>query len=219
MMKWIFLLLSLVFVLEVWLLLTWGPALGTFWTIVWIVGSFFLGLVLLRVELKKSDPNTSYPTTPRLNVEEPDLEAALEGLANSQTILEENEYRDLLAKLSRPGIPRPLNILKNRVGDGALILQDDKGRLFAYINLLPRTAKRKRTVSLEGLMDTRTGEIMAGSTSGGDLFPLEGSRWHTEKFLSQGTLQSSRLIYDGQDFYFAATFQFEAPVRQTTGSA
>ena len=66
-------------------------------------------------------------------------------------------------------------------------------------------------------MDTRTGEIMAGSTSGGDLFPLEGSRWHTEKFLSQGTLQSSRLIYDGQDFYFAATFQFEAPVRQTTG--
>ncbi|MCZ6473242.1 MAG: FxsA family protein [SAR324 cluster bacterium] len=50
MLKWVFLLISLVFVLEVWLLLTWGPALGTFWTIVWIVGSFFLGVILLRVE-------------------------------------------------------------------------------------------------------------------------------------------------------------------------
>jgi IS605 OrfB family transposase len=168
------------------------------------------------LELKKANPNTSYPVTPRLKVGEDDRGAALDGLANSQSILEENEYRDLLAKLSRPGIPRPLNILKNRVSDGALILQDDKGRLLAFINLLPRTANRKRTVSLDGLMDTRTGEIMAGSTSGGDLFPLEGSRWHAEKFLSRGTLQASRLIYDGRDFYLAATFQFEAPVREPT---
>ena len=50
MLKWVVVLFSLVFVLEVWLLLTWGPALGTFWTIAWIVGSFILGLLLLRVE-------------------------------------------------------------------------------------------------------------------------------------------------------------------------
>ncbi len=50
MLKWVVVLFSLVFVLEVWLLLTWGPALGTLWTIVWIVGSFILGLLLLRVE-------------------------------------------------------------------------------------------------------------------------------------------------------------------------
>ena len=123
----------------------------------------------------------------------------------------------MLAKLSRPGIPRPLNILKNRVNDGALVLQDEKERLFVYINLLPTTAKRKRTVSLDGLMDTRTGEIMKGSTSGGDLFPLEGSHWHEEKFLKRGTLQSSRLIFDGRDFYLAATFQFEADEREPVG--
>ena len=51
MLKWIFVIsLSLVFIFEVWLLLTWGPMLGTLWTVLWIVGSFMLGLVLLRVE-------------------------------------------------------------------------------------------------------------------------------------------------------------------------
>lgn len=162
----------------------------------------------------KPSVRVSYPTTPRLKVEQTDFDAAIDGLAGSQTILEENEFRDLLAKLSRPGIPRPLNILKNRVGDGALILRDDKGRLFAFINLLPRTAKRKRRVDLKGLMDTRTGEIMQGSTAGGDLFPLEGGQWHMTKFMKCGTLQSSRLIFDGRDFYFAGTFQFENPARE-----
>lgn len=46
----LFLSVSLVFVLEVWLLLTWGPMLGTVWTVVWIIGSFVLGLLLLRLE-------------------------------------------------------------------------------------------------------------------------------------------------------------------------
>jgi UPF0716 protein FxsA len=51
MLKWvIFIPLSLVFILEVWLLLTWGPMLGTMWTVLWIIASFMLGLVLLRVE-------------------------------------------------------------------------------------------------------------------------------------------------------------------------
>lgn len=168
------------------------------------------------IELKRADENTSYPITLRLNVEKENFDAAIDGLVGSQTILEENEYRDLLAKLSRPGIPRPLNILKNRVDDGALLLRDEKGRLFAYINLLPNDAKRKRHVDLTGLIDTRTGEVMSRKTAGGDLFPLEGSVWHTQKFLERGTLQSSRLIYDGREFYFAATFQFEVPVRQAT---
>lgn len=51
MLKWMIILsISLVFVLEVWLLLTWGAMLGTLWTVLWIMGSFLLGLVLLRVE-------------------------------------------------------------------------------------------------------------------------------------------------------------------------
>jgi putative transposase len=168
------------------------------------------------VELKRADDNTSYPTTPRLKVEQTDFDSAIDGIANSQTVLEENQFRDMLAKLSRPGIPRPLNILKNRINDGALILQDDKGRLFAFINLLPAAAKRKRQVDLTGLVDTRTGEVMSTRTSTGDLFPLEGGQWHMKKFMERGILQSSRLIFDNQDFYFACTFQFDSTVREPT---
>ena len=165
------------------------------------------------VELKRADENTSYPTVARLKVDEQDYDAAYDGLANSNSILEENEYRDLLVSLSRPGLPRPLNILKNRIGDGALILRDGQGRLFAFINLLPNTAKRKRQVDLTDLLDTRTGEVMKGKTSSGDIFPLECGSWHSEKFLTRGTLQSSRIIYDGTDFYFAATFQYDTDLR------
>tara|TARA_R110000823_G_scaffold119796_7_gene244041 strand:- start:3732 stop:5252 length:1521 start_codon:yes stop_codon:yes gene_type:complete len=168
------------------------------------------------VELKGDDENTSYPTTPRLNIDQTDFDASIDGLARSKTIFEENEFRDLLARLSRPGIPRPLNILANRVNDGGLILEDDKGRLFAFINLLPKTAKRKRAVDLSELVNTRTGEIMTQKTSSGDIFPLEGSKWHNTKFMKRGTLQSSRLIYDGADFYFACSFRFASTVRETS---
>ncbi len=37
-------------VIELWLVLTLAPVIGTAWTIVWLIASFFLGLVLLRIE-------------------------------------------------------------------------------------------------------------------------------------------------------------------------
>ena len=40
--------LGLVTMIEVWLLLTWGDWLGALWTMVWMAGSFFLGVFLLR---------------------------------------------------------------------------------------------------------------------------------------------------------------------------
>lgn len=180
------------------------------------------------VELKRDNPDTSYPTTPKLNVEPEDYDRALDGLVNSQTILEENEYRDLLAKLDRPGIPRPLNILKNRVSDGALILKDAKDRLFAFINLLPEDAKhlrilrdarknvgKKAAVDFTGFVDTRTGKFPdTKTTKCGDVFPLECGSWHFDKFMDKGKLQSSRLIFDGKEFFLACTFRFESPVRE-----
>ena len=51
MLKWLIVIsISVVFVLEIWLLLTWGPILGTMGTVLWILASFLLGLVLLRLE-------------------------------------------------------------------------------------------------------------------------------------------------------------------------
>ena len=49
MIKWMVLgLVGGVTLIEVWLLLTWGEWLGSVWTMVWMVGSFFLGVFLLR---------------------------------------------------------------------------------------------------------------------------------------------------------------------------
>ena len=167
--------------------------------------------------LKKTDPNTSYPTTGQLNATREDVEVAYDDLANSIDLLTENELRDLiLKKPPKPGLPRPLNILANRVGDGALILEDGKGRLFAYINLLPATARRASEVNFDGLIDTRTGEVMKGKTKSGEIFPLECGVWHIEKFLKKGRIQSSRLIHDGKDFYFYASFGFEAEIIEPT---
>lgn len=42
--------LILLSAVELWLVLTLGPLLGTGWTIAWMVGSFFLGMLLLRIE-------------------------------------------------------------------------------------------------------------------------------------------------------------------------
>ncbi len=48
---WFFLLpLAALSIIEIWLVLTLGPILGTGWTIAWMAGSFLLGIVLLRVE-------------------------------------------------------------------------------------------------------------------------------------------------------------------------
>lgn len=165
------------------------------------------------IELKRGNSETSYPTVSRLRVDPSDRNALLDSFKTVTDILTQDELRDALARLNRPGFPRPLNILKNRPSDGALLLKDENGRLLAYINLLPKEARRKRLVDLTGLMDTRTGEIIKTKTGGGDIFPISCGKWFEEKFLNRGTLQSSRLIYDGHDFYFACTFQFSVPIR------
>jgi hypothetical protein len=141
-------------------------------------------------QLMRDDPYTGYPTASRLKVEESDWNKALSTLASSHDLLTENEMRDELARLSRPGLPRPLSVYKNRISDGALLLEDDMGRRFLYLNLLSKTSRLKKKITFEGLVDLRTGEVMKGSTSGGAIFPLESSVWHEEKFLKRGIMQS-----------------------------
>jgi len=51
MLKWFFFVpVGLVSAIEVWLLLYMGQAIGLFWTLLWMVGSFCLGVFLLRWE-------------------------------------------------------------------------------------------------------------------------------------------------------------------------
>lgn len=162
--------------------------------------------------LKDYDAATTYPTSPRLRGTTVDREGALERLASSTTLEEENAARDDLMRESRPPRVRPLSIYKNRPGDGALIVADNKGRLFTYVNLLPRNARRARPVVLEGLVDIRTGEIMSGRYGSGALLPISLGGWQRDKFLKAGTMQSAKLKYDeaADAFFLIATFKYEA---------
>ena len=162
----------------------------------------------------KNKAKTSYPAIHRLRVRPDELPQALDSLATATTLSDEKKYRDRMYMLQKPGIPRPISILTNRAEDGALILMNDAKRLFVFINLLPKKSRFAKEVDLTGLIDTRTGKIMSRKTSCGILCPLECSQWHIDKLLSKGRIQSSNLIFDGKDFYFAASFKFTSEVRQ-----
>ena len=121
-----------------------------------------------------------------------------------------NEARDLLNKRPHPGTPRPLRILRNDVGRGMLLLEDDKKRLFAWINLHRATSRYAKKKEIDGLVNVRTGEVMKFSSKIGELFPLECSDWHYDAFIKRGHIQSSMVFCRGDTFYLAVTFGFEA---------
>lgn len=152
-----------------------------------------------------------YPRARRIRESAVDHDAALEALVDACDLEEEVQARNALLRQQRAGSLRPLSVYRNRPTDGGLMLSDNKGRLFVFINLLPRGARRGRAVTLDGLIDIRTGAEVRGSFRTGILLPLEFGAWQRDKFLRGGMLQMMRLIQSGDDFYIAATFKFEVP--------
>lgn len=45
--------------------------------------------------------------------------------------------------------------------------------------------------------------------------PLSFGNWQNDKFLNAGRMQSAKLIFDGEAFFLAATFKFEAAAVKT----
>lgn len=166
------------------------------------------------VALKRDDEATDYPTTARLSQPDGDpYRQALDDLIETSAKEAEDEARHRLSRLDRFGIPRPLNIVKNRKSDGFLLLQDDKGRLFAFINLHSKHSRFARPVAVRELVDVRTGEVMTFKTVTGDLFPLAFSddyQWRA--FVREATSQSARLVMrDESTFDLLVSFKFAAP--------
>jgi len=90
-----------------------------------------------------------------------------------------------------------------------MLLEDNKGRLFAWINLQGKDSRFAAKVVVTNMVNTRTGEIVNFTSKLGCLMPLECGQWHYERFIKQGTLQSSKLIYRKDEFFLACTFAFE----------
>lgn len=156
-----------------------------------------------------------YPRARRMRASVANYEAVLDALVDARYLDEEVQARNALLRQPRTGSLRPLSVYRNRPTDGGLMLSDGKGRLFVFMNLLPRGARRGRAVTLDGLIDIRTGVEVRGSFRTGILLPLEFGAWQRDKFLRGGMLQMMRLIQSGDDFYIAATFKFEVPAVDT----
>lgn len=134
--------------------------------------------------------------------------AALEALTKSITLEELTAATEALSSKARTNDPRPLSIVRND-RRGTMLLEDDKGRLFAWINLHGQGSRFAKDVVVTNMVNTRTGEIVNFKSKLGSLMPLECSQWHYERFIKQGTLQSSKLIYRRDEFFLACTFEFE----------
>ena len=157
------------------------------------------------LELADSGQDASWPQQPK---KEDPYKEGLAALVNATDLNEENAARDLMMSKPKSNNPRPLTINRND-HRGTILLQDPKGRLFAWINLHRATSRFSKKVIFKDMVNVRTGELIKLNSAGGSLMPLECSDWHMESFVRAGSMQSSRLIYRKGEFYLACTFLFE----------
>ena len=123
----------------------------------------------------------------RRPIEDPYLEG-LNAMCNATTSGELNEARDLMNTKPRDTDSfRPLSIYRNdtNLARSTLLLEDDKGRAFAWLNLHNSKSRFAKKVVLKDMVNLRTGELINKSSVTGDIFPLEFSNWHLEKFVRQ----------------------------------
>ncbi|MCE2571820.1 zinc ribbon domain-containing protein [Motilimonas eburnea] len=148
------------------------------------------------VELKLSGQNAGYPSKESHAI---DYEFWLNQLLLSVDLERESEARDALS-MKNYSKYRPLSFEKHRIGDGFKIYQDDKGRLFAFLNLWNSHDKRASKIQMD-MIDTKSGERCQESTSLGMLVPLSFSEKQRDA-LSKGQAQTAKLVAteDGRFF-------------------
>jgi len=156
------------------------------------------------LELINVGQDASWPT--RKPKEDP-YPQALNLLTQAITLEELTTATEAMSSRPRSNDPRPLSIMRNDYR-GTILLEDDKARLFAWINLHGQKSRFYRPVTVANMVNTRNGEIVSFKRQGGDLFPLECSKWHYQRFIKEGQLQSSKLIFRKDSFYLACTFEF-----------
>ncbi len=174
-------------------------------------------------EKRKELSKPGIPTFAKLQFIAHDHEAAYEDLKNSRTLEEENQARDNVLRSDKAGLTRPILFLKNRISDGFLILFDEtKNRYLIYLNLFGKNSRFAEKISLRGLVDIRSGEIMTKTNQTGLLFPIKFSdKFQFQEFLDRaGQKQkfnrevqsaSAKLMHRHGRYEVHVAFQFETP--------
>jgi len=134
----------------------------------------------------------------------------LDAMCKAVTTEELTTAQDLINTKPRDtNTVRPMSIYRNDLllARSTLLLADEKGRIFVWLNVHDSKSRFARKVHVKDMVNLRTGELLNKSSSAGELFPLECSNWHLEKFVRDGTMQSSKLIYRNNEFFVACTFK------------
>ena len=162
-------------------------------------------------ELLVSGQEANWPT--RRPIDDPYLDG-LEAMCNALTTDELTSAQDMMNTKSRDrDSVRPMSIYRNdtNLARSTLLLGDVNGRIFVWLNLHKSKSRFAKKVQINEMINLRTGELLSNkSSTAGELFPIECSNWHLEKFVRDGIMQSSKLIYRNNEFYVACTFKSSA---------
>lgn len=163
--------------------------------------------VMSYVELTLSGQEASYPTKFE---EQYDFNYWLEMLVNSDSKEAEDLARDEMSRNGKKGF-RPLTFEKYRTTDGFMILVDENGRLYSYLNLWSAKDKRAVKQSIE-MTDTRTGEVIKKTTATGLMFPLMCSN-HQIDALKQGQAKTAKLVKRADRYFLMVSVAFQVEAR------
>lgn len=187
-----------------------------------------LAQIASTIGLQNEQESVGMPTVARINASQVEYEDALEGLVQSAELMDENQFRDGLLKVSRIGTIRPLNFVRTGISSGFMLLRDPvSGKLWTWLNLHPEESHFARRGRVKvphpeekiDLINMKTGEFVDFSSKTGERFALEmGHSYHDAEYLLHGEPQTARLYWrtgrNGRpcnDFELHVTFQFVVP--------
>jgi hypothetical protein len=161
------------------------------------------------IEARAKGRVAGWPTRPEPRRVAP-LPERLGALAESCTLLAEQEARDALNQKDWTPRARPLTLARER---DCRIHRDAEGRLAVALNLLRASDTRSREARISAGSDACTGEVLPAQRRKTLLMiPLACSKWHEDRFLSGKATLKSALVFprDGRWWLQA---QFALPVR------
>ena len=171
-------------------------------------------------ELRREQENAGKPAPRRLNREDQrQLYAdALNQIASAVSLDDINNARDDISRGAKHPAPRPLHFVRNGRNDGFLVLRNDNGRYYAWLNLHSKDSRFAEKIAVDGLVSIQDGKAMQFTSKTGALFPLEFGREHQrEKFLALDGLKpkSAKLVMREDDFDLMVSFEARIHKRET----
>lgn len=127
-----------------------------------------------------------------------------EGMTLLQTSIDlesEEKAKELIYKKAASKF-RPLNFLKTRSTDGAMILMDELQRYYVYLNLYPKNSRYATSCEIKNMLHVRSGEVVNFKSKTGFLFPLNLSKdFNQKEFMEKGQPKSYKLVKKDQNKY------------------